>query len=67
MKPKTLKHCADLIEKEVSYFNGWAVSHTDVRASCEIATKKIIRYLEDKGIILRDGKKGTSTKDSDGD
>lgn len=66
MNPKTLKHCADLIEKEVAYFNGWSVSNSDVRDDCEMAAKKIIRYLKEKGIIARDGRKETSHKDSGG-
>ena len=43
-----VRHCADLIQKEVGYFNGWSVSQDAEREACEIAAKKVERYLRRK-------------------
>ena len=43
-----VRHCADLIQKEVGYFNGWSVSQDTEREACEIAAKKVERYLRRK-------------------
>lgn len=45
---KERKHLTDIIEKEVSFFNGWAVTQEDQRKICEKAAKKARRYLERK-------------------
>ncbi len=45
-KISKLKHTADLIQAEVSWFNGWVVSDIAMRKSCEKAARKIIRYLK---------------------
>ena len=37
---------ADLIQKEVGYFNGWSVPYKTVEKDCKIAAENIYRYLK---------------------
>ena len=46
-----LDHIAKLIASEVSYFNGWSVSHEQVDTDCFKAAVKIEKYL--KGVDRR--------------
>lgn len=39
-----------LIEAEVGYFNGWAVSEKTMRKDCERAALNILRYLRREGV-----------------
>jgi len=39
------KKIADIIQDETAYYNGWSVSETEERLSCEKAAKRIQRYL----------------------
>jgi hypothetical protein len=39
------KHIAELIRREVSFFNGWAIPDSSARKACEKATEKILKYL----------------------
>ena len=42
------EHLIDIIEREVSFFNGWAVTQETQRNACEKAATKARRYLEKK-------------------
>jgi len=45
-KRKTrVQYFANLIQREVSFFNGWYVSERAEREACEAAARKIVRYL----------------------
>ena len=45
-----IKKVTALIEAEVSYFNGWAVSETTMRKNCEQAAVHVLRYLRKEGL-----------------
>jgi hypothetical protein len=44
-KHASRKRITQIIEREVSFFNGWSVSEEYVRKACDKATTKILRYL----------------------
>ncbi len=44
-KKLTVKKIARMIERHVSYFNGWSVSRESMRESCEKAAKSILRAI----------------------
>ena len=44
-KKKAKDHCARLIQKEVSYFNGWAITEAEEERACRKAAVRVIRYL----------------------
>lgn len=46
IRKRKLATISKLIEKEVSYFNGWAVSEESMRDNCSKAAENILRYLE---------------------
>lgn len=48
MSPRELQHIANIIQSEVGYFNGWEVSDEAEREACELAAKRIARYLRRK-------------------
>ncbi len=39
------KHLRRIIEREVAWFNGWAVREESMQESCQKAADKILRYL----------------------
>jgi hypothetical protein len=43
--PNITQKITDIIQKETAYFNGWGVSESQQRESCETAAKKIQKYL----------------------
>ena len=45
---RTVNHIAKLIEKEVSYFNGWSVPQEIMESDCKKAADKIAKYLDTK-------------------
>jgi len=47
-KHASRKHLAKLIEREVSFFNGWSVSEQRMREACDKAVTNILRYLRGK-------------------
>jgi len=47
-----IKRLTDIIQDEVGFFNGWFVSEYLERASCELAEKKIHRYLKRRNMRL---------------
>lgn len=45
-RAQLVKHVTKLIRREVSFFNGWAVSESNVDEACEKAATKVLRYLK---------------------
>jgi hypothetical protein len=46
LKPRQIKHLARIIQSEVGYFNGWAVSQERETEDCLEAAKRIAEYLK---------------------
>jgi hypothetical protein len=44
--PRIISHVSKLIQREVSYFNGWHVSEETLVKNCDEAARKILRYLK---------------------
>jgi hypothetical protein len=38
-------HIRKIIQREVSWFNGWQASNASEEESCDLAAQKILRYL----------------------
>ena len=45
-----IREIANLIENEVAYFNGWAVSEATMRKNCEDAAVHILGHLRKRGL-----------------
>jgi len=50
---RQIQEIANLIENEVAYFNGWAVSHETMRTNCEEAAQQILSYLRKHGLAKK--------------
>lgn len=50
--PKPCKAWGDIIQRQVSYFNGWRVSKETERRDCEKAAYRIMRSLRRKALKL---------------
>jgi hypothetical protein len=50
-----VEHMADLIQSEVSFFNGWNVSKRTEREACNIAARNIGAYLMRRAARRRKG------------
>jgi hypothetical protein len=48
MDEKTVLKVAGIIEKYVSYINGWRVEDSTLHEDCQHAAKEIIKYLRRK-------------------
>lgn len=53
MKELLVKHIAELIEGQVSYFNGWAVSDETMERDCRDAAEDILAYLKRKKLLKK--------------
>jgi len=45
-----IREVANLIENEVAYFNGWAVTEEMMREDCMSAAVKILAHLRKRGL-----------------
>jgi hypothetical protein len=50
-KHASRKQIAKIIEKQISFFNGWRVEEETVRTACDIAAVLILWYLRGKTLV----------------